>query len=238
MKRTGSQAIWEALASEGVELTPFSRLGDKVRRREVVADRGVILAGGEQALAPRGPRLAGVGLAGEEEKVHHRRFLRHDNAFGQANVAAVSYHFRTKNDLLYALVDPVLDRLDALVARHRRTPESPEQVRTLLSEYLQILTDNHSVAAWIDGRHLGARLVYYRVPAQLSPRAPAERRAAHTLLVDMLEVKPGTEFERKLLERAGGTGRLTGNPLHYRQEVAGAVLQFGQQHLLALLKAA
>src|SRR5919206_5275860 len=61
--------------------------------------------------------------------------------------AAVSYHFRTKNDLLHALVDPLLDRLDALVARHWRTPD---EVRSLLDEYLQILTDNQSVAAWID----------------------------------------------------------------------------------------
>src|SRR5437868_9457164 len=79
--------------------------------------------------------------------------------------AAVSYHFRTKNDLLHALAEPLLDRLDALAARHRRTPESPDQVRTLLDEYLQILTDNHSVAAWIDSDkavlnhpEIGARL--------------------------------------------------------------------------------
>jgi AcrR family transcriptional regulator len=78
--------------------------------------------------------------------------------------AAVSYHFRTKNDLLHALVDPVLDHLDALIAR-QRTPEWPDQVRALLSEYLQILTDNHSVAAWIDSDkavlnhpQIGARL--------------------------------------------------------------------------------
>jgi AcrR family transcriptional regulator len=79
--------------------------------------------------------------------------------------AAVSYHFHAKDDLLHALADPLLDRLDALIARHRRTPESPEQVRTLLSEYLQILTDCHTVAAWIDSDkavlnhpQIGARL--------------------------------------------------------------------------------
>ncbi len=32
--------------------------------------------------------------------------------------AAVSYHFRTKNDLLHAVADPLLDSLDALVDRH------------------------------------------------------------------------------------------------------------------------
>ena len=48
--------------------------------------------------------------------------------------AAVSYHFRTKDDLLHALADPLLDRLDALIARHRRTPEWSDQVRSLLSD--------------------------------------------------------------------------------------------------------
>ncbi len=32
--------------------------------------------------------------------------------------AAVSYHFRAKDDLLHALADPLLDNLDALIERH------------------------------------------------------------------------------------------------------------------------
>jgi len=32
--------------------------------------------------------------------------------------AAASYHFPTKNDLLHALADPLLDELDSLVERH------------------------------------------------------------------------------------------------------------------------
>ena len=59
-----------------------------------------------------------------------------------------------------------------------------------------VVPDAHydAVAAWIDGRHLGARLVYYRLPAQLSPRPSGPRQAAHPLMVDMLEINPESTF--------------------------------------------
>jgi AcrR family transcriptional regulator len=64
--------------------------------------------------------------------------------------AAVSYHFPTKNDLLHALADPLLDSLDALVERHPQPPEWPDEVRALLDDYLTTLTEHSQVAAWID----------------------------------------------------------------------------------------
>ena len=64
--------------------------------------------------------------------------------------AAVSYHFRTKNDLLHALTDPLLDSLDALVDRHPRAPHWPAGVRALLGDYLTTLTEHSQVAAWVD----------------------------------------------------------------------------------------
>ena len=64
--------------------------------------------------------------------------------------AAVSYHFRTKNDLLHALVDPLLDSLDALIHRHPPAPTWPDQVQALLDDYLTTLTDHSQVAAWVD----------------------------------------------------------------------------------------
>jgi AcrR family transcriptional regulator len=64
--------------------------------------------------------------------------------------AAVSYHFRTKNDLLHAVVDPLLDSLDALLHRHPPAPHWPEQVQALLGEYLATLTEHRQVAAWVD----------------------------------------------------------------------------------------
>jgi AcrR family transcriptional regulator len=79
--------------------------------------------------------------------------------------AAVSYHFRTKNDLLHALTDPLLDSLDALVDRHPPAPQWPAGVRALLADYLTTLTEHSQVAAWVDSDkavlnhpQIGARL--------------------------------------------------------------------------------
>jgi AcrR family transcriptional regulator len=79
--------------------------------------------------------------------------------------AAVSYHFPTKNDLLHAVADPLLDSLDALLARHPPTPPWPGGVRALLADYLAALTDHSQVAAWVDSDkavlnhpQIGARL--------------------------------------------------------------------------------
>ena len=79
--------------------------------------------------------------------------------------AAVSYHFRSKNDLLHAVADPLLDSLDALVDRHPTTPHWPGGVRALLEDYLTTLTNHSQVAAWVDSDkavlnhpQIGARL--------------------------------------------------------------------------------
>jgi AcrR family transcriptional regulator len=64
--------------------------------------------------------------------------------------AAVSYHFPTKNDLLHAVADPLLDSLDALLQRHPPAPGWPEQVHALLRDYLATLTQHRQVAAWVD----------------------------------------------------------------------------------------
>lgn len=59
-----------------------------------------------------------------------------------------------------------------------------------------LVPDDHyeAVASWINGRHLNARVVYFRVPARTAPPVSLDRRTADPLLVDMLEVKPGTPF--------------------------------------------
>lgn len=51
-----------------------------------------------------------------------------------------------------------------------------------------------AVARWIDGRHLGTRLVYFRVPARLGPTRVVDRSTTLPLLLDMVEVKPETSF--------------------------------------------
>jgi AcrR family transcriptional regulator len=79
--------------------------------------------------------------------------------------AAVSYHFPTKNDLLHALADPLLDSLDTIIERHPQAPTWPDGVRALLNDYLAALTENRQVAAWLDSDkavlnhpEIGARL--------------------------------------------------------------------------------
>lgn len=71
-----------------------------------------------------------------------------------------------------------------------------------------LVPDRHydRVAAWINERHLGARLVYYRVPERLARVSEPNRTGRFPLLFDMLEVKPGTPFapwfEGELARRA------------------------------------
>lgn len=59
-----------------------------------------------------------------------------------------------------------------------------------------LVPDAHydKVAAWVDGRHLNGRLVYFRVPVNVARSPGPERRATDPLLYDMLEVKPGSGF--------------------------------------------
>ena len=70
--------------------------------------------------------------------------------------------------------------------------------RVLHSFALSLLVpDRHydSVASWIDGHHLGTRVVYFRVPVTVAPSARATRRDSRPLLVDMVELKPDSGFE-------------------------------------------
>jgi len=65
--------------------------------------------------------------------------------------------------------------------------------RVLHSFALSLLVPNRhyeAVASWINERHLGARVVYYRVPAVTAAASAADRRTGHPLLSDMLEIKP------------------------------------------------
>ncbi len=69
--------------------------------------------------------------------------------------------------------------------------------RVLHSFALSLLVpDEHygAVASWINGRHLGAKLVYHRVPEQLARRGDVGRAGAGPLLLDMVEVKPESKF--------------------------------------------
>ncbi|MEO5837830.1 MAG: ATP-binding protein [Acidimicrobiales bacterium] len=69
--------------------------------------------------------------------------------------------------------------------------------RVLHGFALSLLVPNRHydrVAAWIDRHHLGARLVYYRIPATAGPRRELTRGAHDQHLVDKLEVRPESLF--------------------------------------------
>ncbi|MFV0526488.1 MAG: ATP-binding protein [Acidimicrobiales bacterium] len=69
--------------------------------------------------------------------------------------------------------------------------------RVLRSFALALLVPNQhyaDVAQWINGRHLGTRLVYFRVPDRLARTRTPDRSSTQPLLLDMVEVKPDTPF--------------------------------------------
>ena len=78
--------------------------------------------------------------------------------------------------------------------------------RVLHSFALSLLVPNRhyeAVASWINDHHLGARIVYYRVPAVTAAAATPDRSAGHPLLSDMLEIKAGSGLETWLSAELG-----------------------------------
>ncbi len=76
--------------------------------------------------------------------------------------------------------------------------------RVLRNFALSLLVPNEhyvAVAEWINRRHLGARVVYFRVPARVGDRQVPSRPSTLPILVDMIEVKPDTAFESWLRDQ-------------------------------------
>ena len=63
--------------------------------------------------------------------------------------AAVYYHFNSKDEILSALVDPFLDRLEALVAEAPGGAHSPAGRKELLGTYLDLLLDQHALVVFL-----------------------------------------------------------------------------------------
>jgi AcrR family transcriptional regulator len=63
--------------------------------------------------------------------------------------AALYYHFRSKDDLLRALVTPVISELDQLLDAHEPAPATPAQRRQLMRDYLDYLLRHRRVIAYI-----------------------------------------------------------------------------------------
>jgi AcrR family transcriptional regulator len=73
--------------------------------------------------------------------------------------AAIYYHFKAKEELLVAILGPVLDRIDALIDSAGDGFESPADLRSFLGRYLEELAGDAGVVALLrDPRVAESRL--------------------------------------------------------------------------------
>jgi AcrR family transcriptional regulator len=63
--------------------------------------------------------------------------------------AAVYYHFRSKDDLLAALVGPAFDELGELLAEAEALPPGPGRRKLALQSFVDYLLRHRSTAAWM-----------------------------------------------------------------------------------------
>ena len=61
--------------------------------------------------------------------------------------AAIYYHFKAKDDLLVAILGPVLDRIDAVIDSAGDGVASPGEQRAFLGRYLDVLAGAASIVA-------------------------------------------------------------------------------------------
>ncbi len=78
--------------------------------------------------------------------------------------AAISYYFPTKDAFLDELIEPLIARLETIIADHHDTTW-PEGVHSLLASVLEALLDDIEIARWVDTdiavraeHHFGDRL--------------------------------------------------------------------------------
>lgn len=64
--------------------------------------------------------------------------------------AAVSFHFESKEAMLFELTGPFLEAAEEVFTRHPQ-PGWPEGVWDLAGDYFDTLVRHHDVAVWIDG---------------------------------------------------------------------------------------
>jgi AcrR family transcriptional regulator len=63
--------------------------------------------------------------------------------------AAVSYHFRTKEDLLAAVVEPAVHDLDAFFAKVGSGPLKPARRREAIAEYVGLMVKHRGLLAFL-----------------------------------------------------------------------------------------
>lgn len=63
--------------------------------------------------------------------------------------ANVYHHFRTKDGLLHALLDPLFDEVEALLDSHEPAPNGSTEQRAVLEEYFDLILENRELVAML-----------------------------------------------------------------------------------------
>jgi AcrR family transcriptional regulator len=133
--------------------------------------------------------------------------------------ATITYHFNSKEDILVALAEPLLDELDKVVPPRDQPPSWPEGVQELVDAYLDILLANRDLAVWLEGDRavlvntaIGDRLRHNheRMRAALVGREPEPRARVAAIIalgalwrpVRKLDIEDVNQFRDLLVEAA------------------------------------
>lgn len=63
--------------------------------------------------------------------------------------ANVYHHFRTKDGLLHALLDPIFEEVEALLQRHKPTPNGSPEQRAVLEEYFDLILEHRELVTML-----------------------------------------------------------------------------------------
>ena len=63
--------------------------------------------------------------------------------------ANIYHHFRTKNGLLHALLDPLFEEVEALLDRNQPAPNGSFEQRVILEEYFDLILENKELVAML-----------------------------------------------------------------------------------------
>jgi len=63
--------------------------------------------------------------------------------------AALYYHFKSKDDLLEALVAPAITSLEDLIARHEASPDTPARRRRFIEDYIDTVLAHRRLLAYM-----------------------------------------------------------------------------------------
>lgn len=98
--------------------------------------------------------------------------------------AALYYHFRSKDDLLQALVRPAIEQIDALLDAHEGLPDTPARRRQFMEDYLDHLLGQRRLIAY-----MASDLAIVAHPAISAGSADRQARLQALLVGDRLGFK-------------------------------------------------